>query len=177
MWLFLKICKRVFYVGLPSDPKKSIQAKRLIDGNGRKAQFHSENSKLVDKFLSMSISSEISVETDLELVVSIDKGYIDWTEDRVYRVHKTCPVQLIGTDWAVGLLAIGIWVDTNQDTDIDNRAVITSVKMLAVRLIFIPTMINCQQRLFMTSNREFTLNQIHHHSCIGACYAQCHDQP
>ena len=71
----LKYAKEFFYVGLPSDPKKSIQAKRLIDGNGRKVEFHSENSKLVDKFLSMPISSEISGETDLELVVSIDKGY------------------------------------------------------------------------------------------------------
>ena len=71
-----KYAKEVFfYVGLPSDPKKSIQAKRLIDGNERKVEFHSENSKLVDKFLSMPISSEISGETDLELVVSTDKGY------------------------------------------------------------------------------------------------------
>ena len=66
---------RNFHVGLPSDPKRSIQAKRLIGGNGRKVEFHSENSKLVDKFLSMPISSEISGETDLGLVVSTDKGY------------------------------------------------------------------------------------------------------
>ena len=55
--------------------KEEHPSKETNDGNGRKVEFHSENSKLVDKFLSMPISSEISGETDLELVVSTDKGY------------------------------------------------------------------------------------------------------